>query len=404
MMTYIVQRLHRFYVVAYDGIDPLTGKERRRWHPVGHDRSEADALAERLEREHAGAPPKIGGAITLGQFLRETWLPQKRRQVRATTAYRYAWFVDRYIIPAIGDVPLRRLRVDHLDSLCVRLAATGGRHGAGVAPKTVLEVHMIIRAALDDAHERELVDRNVACAAHVRLSRASRSTAQAWNAPELAAFLAAARAQRLYPALHLTAHTGMRRGEVVGLKWSDLDCITKRLSIQRTLQCVGGRPVEFGVKTRTSRRSIDLDAGTIGELQRWRQRLQNEELPAGGSDWMFCHSAGRFLNPESLSQLFDRVVRRTPVPRIRFHDVRHTHASLLIAAGTPVKVVSERLGHAHPGFTMNTYQHLMPGMSAAARRPVRCPGHGQPVDVYRLHGCETPGQRTVSAHRGRARR
>ena len=81
---------------------------------------------------------------------------------------------------------------------------------------------------------------------------------------------------------------------------------------------------------------------------------------------MFCNTAGRFLNPESLSQLFDRVVGRTAVPRIRFHDVRHTHASLLIAAGVPVKVVSERLGHAHPGFTMHTYQHLMPGMSAAA--------------------------------------
>jgi len=81
---------------------------------------------------------------------------------------------------------------------------------------------------------------------------------------------------------------------------------------------------------------------------------------------MFCNNAGRFLNPESLSQLFDRTVRRTDLPRIRFHDVRHTHASLLIAAGVPIKVVSERLGHAHPAFTMHTYQHLLPGMSAAA--------------------------------------
>lgn len=138
-MTYIVQRHDRFYVVAYDGLDPLTGKERRRWHTVGHDRGEADALASRLDRERISAPPKIGGPITVGQFLRETWLPQKRRQVRATTAYRYAWFVDRYIIPAIGDVHLRRLRVDHLDALYVRLAATGGQNGTGLAPKTVLE-------------------------------------------------------------------------------------------------------------------------------------------------------------------------------------------------------------------------------------------------------------------------
>lgn len=81
---------------------------------------------------------------------------------------------------------------------------------------------------------------------------------------------------------------------------------------------------------------------------------------------MFCNTAGRFLNPESVSQLFDRIVRRAELPRIRFHDLRHTHASLLVAAGVPIKVVSERLGHAHPAFTMHTYQHLLPGMSAAA--------------------------------------
>lgn len=365
-MTYIVQRQDRFYVVTYDGLDPLTGRERRRWHPAGNDRGDADALAARLDRDAASAPPKLGGSITLAEFLRDTWLPQKRRQVRDTTAYRYSWFVDRYIGPAIGDVPLRRLRVDHLDTLYVDLSTTGGRDGTGLAAKTVLEVHMILRAALEAAAERHLIDRNVAHAAHTRLARSRATTARAWTAIELATFLASARGQRLYPALHLTAHTGMRRGEVVGLKWCDLDVASKRLSIMRTLQCVGGQPVEFGVKTRTSRRCIDLDEGTVRELQRWRRRLRRDGLPCDGDDWMFCNTSSRFLNPQSLSQLFVRVVNRSPVPSIRFHDLRHTHASLLIVAGVPIKVVSERLGHSHPGFTMKTYQHVMPGMSAAA--------------------------------------
>jgi integrase len=365
-MTYIVQRRDRFYVVAYDGLDPLTGKERRRWHPVGNDRAEADAVAERLDRERPDVPPAVGGPITLALFLTGTWLPQKRRQVRATTAYRYAWMIDRYIVPAIGDVPLRRLRIDHLEHLYQHLATTGGRHGTGLAPKTVLEVHMIIRAALDLAVQRALLDHNVAHSAQLRLPRADAPTARSWTAAELAAFLVAARAQRLYPALHLTAHTGMRRGEVVGLKWCDLDIGTRRLSIRRTLQCVGGQPVEFGVKTRTSRRCVDLDTTTVAELRRWRRRLNRDGLPHSIDDWMFCNPTGRFLNPQSLSQLFDRVVASTDLPRIRFHDLRHTHASLLVAGGEPIKVVSERLGHAHPAFTMHTYQHLLPGMSAAA--------------------------------------
>lgn len=299
-------------------------------------------------------------------FLTDTWLPRKRREVRATTARRYAWFIEHYISPAVGVVPLRRLRAHQLDDLYRQLGATGGRRGDGLAPKTILEVHMIIRAALALAVRRQLLDHNVAHSEQLKLARTNSTAARSWTAAELATFLAAARTHRLYPALHLTAHTGMRRGEVVGLKWSDLDVHARRLSIHRTLQCVGGRPMEFGVKTPTSRRCVDLDSTTVDVLRRWRRQLLRADLPGGVDDWIFCNSAGRFLHPESISQLFDRIVRRAALPHIRFHDLRHTHASLLVASGEAIKVVSERLGYAHPAFTMHTYQHLLPGMSAAA--------------------------------------
>ncbi|MGD9997504.1 MAG: tyrosine-type recombinase/integrase [Ilumatobacteraceae bacterium] len=365
-MSYIVQRQDRFYVVAYDGLDPLTGRERRRWHPVGHDRTEAEQLAERLDRDRDAVPAVQAGPITFGELLTNTWVPHKRRQLRATTAYRYAWFVERYIRPALGQVPLRRLRADHLDHLYDTLESAGGRGGQGLAPKTVHEVHAVVRASLDHAVERRLVDRNVAHRTKDRRRPPASCAARSWTAPELNAFLTAARGQRLFPALHLAAHTGMRRGEIVGLKWSDLSVAHSRLSVSRTVQNVGGRPVEFGVKTRTSRRSVELDRATLDELMQWRRRLDRNGLPCGPDDWMFCNAAGRFLNPESISQLFERIVQRNGLPRIRFHDLRHTHASLLVADGTAIKVVSERLGHAHPAFTMHTYQHVLPGMSAAA--------------------------------------
>ena len=112
--------------------------------------------------------------------------------------------------------------------------------------------------------------------------------------------------------------------------------------------------------------SVERDRATLDELRRWRRQLRRDGLPCGPDDWMFCNTTGRFLNPESISQLFDRTVQRSGLPRVRFHDLRHTHASLLVADGTASKVVSERLGHAHPAFTRHTYQHLLPGMSAAA--------------------------------------
>jgi integrase len=189
--------------------------------------------------------PARGGPIRLDEFLRSTWLPHKRRQVRSTTAYRYAWFVEHYIVPAVGHIPLRRLRADHLDDLYEQLATTGGRHGHGLAAKTVLEVHMMVRAALDVAVQRRLLDHNVAHSAHRRRRRAGTAHARAWSADELATFLAAARSRHLYSALHVAAHTGMRRGEIAGLKWADLDRSTSRVSVRRTVQSLAGRPVEF---------------------------------------------------------------------------------------------------------------------------------------------------------------
>jgi integrase len=159
--------------------------------------------------------------------------------------------------------------------------------------------------------------------------------------------------------------TGMRRGELAGLRWGDWDHAGRRLSVARSRQSVAGRSVEVAVKTRTSRRFVDLDSATEAVLAAWHARQEHDGHPVGLADAMFTNTPRRPVHAESISQLFDRHLARTGLPRIRFH----THASLLVAAGTPIKVVSERLGHAHPGFTMATYQHLIPGMStdAAAR-------------------------------------
>lgn len=363
-MAYIVERKDRFFVVDYDGIDPITGRERRRWRLAGHTREAAEVLMARLEsdRDTTHRDPS-----TLGGFLVEVWLPRKRTQVRATTHYRYEWIVGAYLLPRLGHVALSALRPDHLDALYDDLLTSGGKEGGALAPKTVHEVHLIVRNALDLAVHRQLLGRNVARAVHSPRRRGGGTTvARVWSAVELGQFLKLAGPHRLYPALHLAAHTGMRRGEVVGLKWGDLDPGGDRISIHRTIQALAGMPQEFGAKTRTSRRSVDLDPATAALLRRWRRQLIKDGLPHGPDDWVFCNTTGRFLNPQSVSQLFTRIVAASDLPRVRFHDLRHTHASLLVASGTPIKVVTERLGHAHPAFTMHTYQHLLPGMSAEA--------------------------------------
>ena len=275
-----------------------------------------------------------------------------------------------HVLPALGKIGLRRLRPEHIDRLYDRKLNPTDGHRA-LAPKTVYEIHLVIRGALTDAVRRGLVHRNVALLARSPLRRSCPPVEKtAWTVDELRAFLGAAAGHRLFPALWLSASTGMRRSELLGLRWHDLNAKRARLSINRGLVSVGYELRESRGKTANARRTIDLDATTIDVLQGWRA-LQTAERRAVGredSDQMFTAASGEPIHPHAMSQTFDRIVRRAGVPIISLHELRHTHGSLLIEAGVPVKVVTERLGHAKEVFTMETYQHVMPGMQADAAR------------------------------------
>ena len=360
-MSYIVQRNQSFYVVAYNGRDPITGKERRRWHPAGPDRSEADAMKTRLDPTNSKGKPNG----TLGAFMAGPRLDSKPTITHPTRA-RYVWMLDKNIAPVIGPIKLARLRPEDLDAFYADLFQCGGPRRQGLAAKTVLEIHRIVSNALDLAVDRQLISINPAHRARPPRSGRRSEVSGIWNAAQLCHFLDATRTKRLHPALHLTAHTGIRRGELAGLNWVELNETAETLSIARTHQVAAGRVVEAAVKTRSSRRSIDLDSRTMAVLTRWRRRLTREGAVITPATPMFLNRHYDPPSPESFSQLFTRSTAEAGLPRIRFHDLRHTHASLLVAAGAPIKVVSERLGHAHPGFTMHTYQHLLPGMGATA--------------------------------------
>ena len=161
----------------------------------------------------------------------------------------------------------------------------------------------------------------------------------------------------------------MRRGELLGLRWGDIDIVNGRVSVNRTLVSVGYELHETKGKTRTARRCIDLDARTVDVLDDWKIRRVAEDPTfdvADDDERVFARPDGAPTHPQLLSDGFKRLVQRSGLPRIRFHDLRHTHATLLLKAGVPIKVVSERLGHSTPGFTMATYQHILPGMQAEA--------------------------------------
>lgn len=369
MKGHVASKRDRYYAVIYEGVDPVDGKEKRSWHAAGTDRAEAEALAARLAAERDGRNDEIR-TLTFGAYLTGRWLPAKKIELRTSTYRSYVHKTQRHILPTLGRKRLRRLRPEDLERLYESmLRPTDGTRP--LSPKTVYEVHLIIRGALDHAVRRGLVNRNVALTASApKLAAIPKVEQKAWTPDELAAFLRAAAGHRLFPALWLSANTGMRRSELLGLKWSDLDVGKKRLSINRGLVAVGYELHESRGKTDNSRRCIELDDTTLAVLAGWRALQTAEQAAVGidGADRMFTNPDGGPIHPHTLSQTFDRIARRAPVPIIRLHDLRHTHGSILIANGVHSKVVSERLGHAWFAFTVETYQHVLPGMGEEAAR------------------------------------
>jgi integrase len=375
MRGYTAKKGNRYYAVIYEGVDPATGKEKRRWYPAGPRKSDADKLVTELVKRHNDGDYRTPEKITLGAYLTEKWLPIQRSQLKASTFDSYRRTIELHVLPTLGGVQLGRLLPEDLDGLYARLLDSGRRNGSGggLSPTSVRYVHRILRKALNDALRKGTITRNPAATADPprRAERdASKPDLQVWTAEQLQSFLSLIGSHRLAAAYVLAAHTGMRRGEVLGLRWSDVDLANGRLSVRQSVIAVAYELRTSDVKTGTARRTIDIDDPVVAQLQAWRKRQAEERLLVGPAfedhGLVFARPDGRPIHPEFFSRTFDRVVGRSSLPAIRLHDLRHTHASLLLQAGVPVKVVSERLGHASPGFTLNVYQHVIPGMQAEA--------------------------------------
>ncbi len=373
MRGYTVKKGKQYYAVVYEGIDPATGKERRRWIPAGPRRGDAEKLVTEVVKRKNDGQRTPHGKTTLGEYLTEKWLPLQQAQLRRSTYDDYRRSIDLHVIPALGRVPLHKLTPEDLDTFYARLLTSGRRDSkdGGLSVKTVRKIHLVLHKALSDALRKGSVVRNVASIAdRPKLSSAKRAEIKYWTAEQLRTFLDQVKTNRAYAALFVSAHTGMRRGELLGLRWADVHLDDARLSVQQALIAVAYEMQLSDVKTGAGRRSIDLDERTIAVLRQWRKRQAEEKLMLGAGyhehDLVFCRADGDPTHPDLFSQTFDRAVAKYGLPDITLHDLRHTHATLLLKAGVPVKVVSERLGHSNPAFTMTVYQHVIPGMQAEA--------------------------------------
>lgn len=349
-------------------------------------RHQKAGFATRKEAEHAmnEVLHRVGSGdyvapitLTLGGFLRDEWLPAIKASVRPSTFDSYRMTVEKHIAPALGGTKLQAVTPAKLNAFYADLLSKGRSDGkGGLSPKSVRNAHVIVRKALSDAVKWNLIPRNPAAFAEPpKLVNSGDREMKTWTPQEARSFLELAQNDRLYAAWLLAISTGMRRGEVLGLRWSDVDLEDARLSVRQTLITVN-YGIEFSTpKTNKGRRSIALDKGTVSVL-RSHKKAQLEERMAIGStryadnDLVFCKVDGQPMHPDLFSQQFDRMVARSPLPRIRLHDLRHSYATISLKAGVHPKVVSERLGHATVAFTLDRYSHAVPGMQEDAAERV----------------------------------
>lgn len=343
----------------------LTLEDGRRKSFYGRTRQEVQQKLSQAQRDLVGGLPIVGERLLVSQFM-EIWLETAKHRLKASAYRRYRTNLRAHILPAFGRIPLAKLTAQHVQQLYTQ------KLNAGLSASTVLNVHTVLHSALREAMRQGLVQRNVADI--VQKPRRRRAKQKTLDEADIRSFLSAIRGDRLEAMYIVALSTGMRVGELLGLSWSDVDLERGMLQVRQSLQESDGpkRYVLDEPKTSHSRRRIALSQRAVHALHehRERQALEREICgPAWDSayDLVFPNLVGRPINPSHVrGRLFPRVLKRAGIPHIRFHDLRHTAATLLLKRAINPKIVSEMLGHANISITLDTYSHVLPDMQAPA--------------------------------------
>jgi len=345
------------------------GERRQKWHGGFQTKKAAEAVRARLVHELTTGFYVEPSRMLLSEWLLDHWLPVHKTQVKKATHRAYLSAIEHHINPRLGGVAIGKLTAQMLNGLYQQLLANGLVNGeGGLSPATVSNIHVVLRKALADAEDAGLIPRNPAIKAKPPRPKSQGGELRYWTPGELREFLEIVEGHRLEAAFHLLAMTGARRGEIAGLRWIDVDLDRARITIRQALLSGDGEVYVSSPKSYRGR-TVDLDRATVDKLRehRGRQLMEKDAIrPWEDSGYVFTRKDGSLLDPRALTHTFRWIVDNSELPRIRLHDLRHTHASIAVKAGVPIGVVSERLGHASPEFTLHRYSHVMPGMQREA--------------------------------------
>lgn len=358
MKGHIRKRGSKYCIVIDIGPDPETGKRRQKWFSGYKTKKEAQAdMAKKITEVNEGTfiePSKL----TLKDYLLE-WLKVKEMTIDKSTFDYYEDIILKHILPALGKIPLNKLNVMQIQQFYRNLTNT-------LSNGRILLIHGVLNNALNQAVAQKIIIENPAKFASK--PKKEKTPIQIWTEEEVKQFLFHSQDSRYHIGYILAITTGMRLGEVLGLRWQDIDFDNHTLTITNT---VGhDNKIKQGAKTNFSQRTMPIPAETINALKDYHLFIKKEKLRLGNAyndlDLIVCTTRGGIVSRNYFRTKFYEVIKKADVPKIKFHDLRHTHASLLLKQGVHPKIVSERLGHTNVSVTLNIYSHVLPNIQEEA--------------------------------------
>jgi integrase len=348
--------------------DEITGKRLRKWISLeATGKRQAQIECARIITELESGTFQEPSKTTLAEFL-DRWLDHMRAQVSPRSHERYAEIARKNIVPLLGQVKLSRLNAVQVSQAYSKALESGRRDGkGGLSPRTVHHMHRVLKQALDDASRWRLLSRNPADA--VDPPKVERKAMQTYDLSQTATLIEAMRPTRMFIPTLLAVLCGLRRGEIAALRWRNVDLVAGNVAIVESAE-----QTKAGIRYKEPKsgkaRNVRLSETVIEELSTWRIKQAEELLRVGmradGDTFVVSQADGSPLQPRSITHEWVRLLAAKKLPRIRFHDLRHAHATHLLASGIHPKIASERLGHSKVGITLDLYSHVMPGMQEDA--------------------------------------
>jgi len=367
MKGHIKQRSAGHFAIVLDTRDPQTGKRRRKWISFSGTLRGARIECARLVTEMKSGAYVDATRETIAAFL-DRWIEHMQGQVSPRSLERYAELCRNNIAPLLGAIPLTKLQPANISQAYAKALASGRRDGTGgLSPLTVHHMHRVLREALQQAVRWQLLARNPVDA--VRPPKVERKQMQTLDAEATVVLIEAARGTNLFMPILLGVLCGLRRGEITALRWRSIDLDRGQLSVTASTEQTNRGIREKETKSGKSR-TVALPSLIVDELRRHRV-AQAEGLLAAGvrltdDHHVVAREDGQPLQPRSLTHAFVKFVRGHGLAPIRLHDLRHSHATHMLASGVHPKIAQERLGHSSVSVTIDLYSHVLPGMQAEA--------------------------------------